>query len=237
MIEQSNFSLAHDFSVPEAQRLADLTGILLDLEAVEQLCSRLMAEVDAMKARPLLEVHVIGGEPEERRSVPNVGLEDWLFRDSLFAAAVVRYMRTHGTGVRYGIPVEWIGALPQSLQNGHKYLKNLRDKFIAHSVSALEDNQVQVFVRASDPYPSGVTGVSISPGRFYGGGDNDIALLQALVTSLRAKVKEEIRLETETVLSFARSLPRSVIQARGTEEGPLPFPIDRHAGLKREKFR
>lgn len=236
MIDQRNFSLAHEFSVPEAQRLADLTGIILDLEAVEKICSRLVAEVDAMKARPLLEVAVIGGELEERRSVPNVGLEDWLFRDSLFAAAVMRYMRTHGTGVRYGIPVEWVEALPQPLQNGHKYLKNLRDKFIAHSVNALEDNQVQVFVRASDPNPSGVTGVSVSPGRFYGGGDKDIALLRSLVTSLMAKVKEEIRLETEIVLSFARSLPRSVIEGRGTEEKPLPFPIDRYAERRRKKF-
>lgn len=111
-------STRFDFSLLVAQRLSDLTGIKIDLEAVEKICNRLVAE----KVKRVLRAGDDG----------IAWMDEMFFSDALYAAAVVRFMRIHATGARTGIPGAWIDALPLALQAVHKHVKNLRDKFVAH---------------------------------------------------------------------------------------------------------
>lgn len=92
----------YDFSLPVAQRLSDLTGIKIDLQAVEKVCDRLFEERDKRALDPQGDI--------------NAFMDAVFYSDTLYAAAVVRFMRTQATGSRIGIPVEWIDVLPHHLR-------------------------------------------------------------------------------------------------------------------------
>jgi hypothetical protein len=124
-----------DFSIPEAQRLSDLTGVRSDLEAVGRICQRVQTSASNFGFEPGVNAVAF--------------IEERMLVADLVCAGIVRIMRTHGTGARAGIPAEWVDALPRDLVEAHSYFKKLRDKFIAHSVSPLEDNQVFAWVTAA----------------------------------------------------------------------------------------
>ena len=136
----------YDFSIPAAQKLSDLSGIKSDLEAVIRICARcekLTKEITFPEKK---------GGLEWFDEIQTVG--------DLAFAAVVRYGRTFNTGTRSGIPAAWITSLSSDLQKEHVYFKNLRDKYIAHSVNQLEDNQVFVMLSpqfSEDQRPTSIT--------------------------------------------------------------------------------
>jgi hypothetical protein len=197
-----------DFSIPEAQRLSDLTSVDSDLEVVIRLsnrCERLSAS--------LIEV------PE---SASLTWLDDIQALGDLMFAAVVRYGRTIATGVRQGIPKVWIEALSKESQQSHAYFKALRDKYIAHSVNQLEDNQVFVMLTpqfSEEQQPSNIT---VDKGRLVTLGGSDLARLRLLAEELRAVVSREIESETARLLAIARQMPVAQIKARGSDSTPIP---------------
>lgn len=198
----------YDFSLPVAQRLSDLTGIKIDLDAVEKICDRLFAERDKRVVTPDADI---------------AGYMDAMFySDALYAAAVVRFMRTHATGSRVGIPTAWVDALPDHLRAVYSHVKDLRDKFIAHPVAPLEDNQVFVYVKISGEGAGTVTDVNLDHGRILAGGGIDGFALGKLARALREKVEAEIEIEVARVLEAARAMPIAAIIKRGSEQVPVP---------------
>jgi hypothetical protein len=198
----------YDFSLPVAQRLSDLTGIKIDLEAVERICDRLFAERDKRVLDP--------------QGDTNAYMDAMFYSDTLYAAAVVRFMRTHATGSRIGIPAAWIDALPDHLRAVYSHVKYLRDKFIAHPVAPLEDNQVFIYVKISGEGAGTVTDVNLDHGRILAGGGIDGFALGKLAKSLHEKVESEIEIEVARVLEAARAMPISDIMKRGSEQVPVP---------------
>lgn len=201
-------SKRYDFSLPIAQRLSDLTGIQGDLEAVEKICARLVAEKDKRVLRP--------------DSDPLVYMDAMFYADALYAAAVVRFMRTHATGSRIGISAAWIKALPEPLQRVYTHVKTLRDKFIAHPIAPLEDNQVFVYVQETGENAGTVTHVNLDHGRVLHGGGVDGFALGELAKALRAMVVSEVEVEVARVLEAARAMPIADIIKRGSEQVPVP---------------
>src|SRR5215470_14064927 len=132
-----------DFSVKEAQRLADLTGIQRDLEATEKFCDRFLAEAEIFFNR--------GSESTADKSE---------LLDAFCTAAIVRYGRSFTSGVRVGVPPEVIQSLPQEQQESHRFFLNLRDKWVAHSVNAFEEDQVVLYLTPEERGPRRVAGVS-----------------------------------------------------------------------------
>ncbi|OAI63871.1 hypothetical protein RSP795_06680 [Ralstonia solanacearum] len=198
----------YDFSLPVAQRLSDLTGIKIDLQAVEKVCDRLFEERDKRVLDPQGDI--------------NAFVDAVFYSDTLYAAAVVRFMRTQATGSRIGIPVEWIDALPGHLRAVYSHVKDLRDKFIAHPVAPLEDNQVLVYVKISGEEAGTVTDVNLDHGRMLTGGGVDGFALGKLAKALREKVESEIDIEAARVLEAARAMPITDIIKRGCEQVAVP---------------
>ena len=210
-----------DFCIPEAKWLSDLTGIRNDLEAVVRVCDRIQRDESKFKFEPGVDAVAM--------------MEERILASDLVCAAIVRLMRTHGTGVRSGIPAAWLGDLPIDLRNAHSYFKNLRDKFIAHSVNPLEDNQVFAWVKGYRTSEAHVTRIDASPGRFLPGSD-DAALLKRLANSLLERVSHELETESARLLAIARELSIDEVCKRGTEELPVPEPA-KHAGSGRPPFQ
>ncbi len=198
----------YDFSIPEAQRLADLSGIDSDLEAVIRICTRcenLMAQ---------------SGNPSEEKGL--AWWDDIQAISDLVFASVVRYGRTFASGVRQGIPPDWITTLPEPLQGSHSYFKALRDKFIAHSVNQLEDNQVFVMLTPQFSEHQEPTHITVDRGHLLTPPQGKIKELATLAEALRKIVATEIVSETSRLLAIARQLPIDEIRARTTESLPIP---------------
>jgi hypothetical protein len=221
MFTPEELTTRFDFCVPQAKWLSDLTGVQSDLNAVARICERVQSDARKFKFEPGVNAVAM--------------MEERMLAADLVCAAIVRFMRTHGTGVRSGIPAAWLDELPIGLVTAHAYFKNLRDKFIAHSVNPLEDNQVFAWVRGYGTSGAQVTHVNASPGRYLPGAD-DAALLGRLTNSLLARVSQEIEAESARLLEIARRLSIDEVCKRGTEELPIPEPA-KHAGSGRPPFK
>lgn len=198
----------YDFSIPEAQRLSDLTGVDVDLEATVRICERCDRLIDEMAA------------PPEGNPLP--WWDDFQALGDLMFAAVVRYGRTFNSGVRQGIPQDWLDSLSEVLRESHLYFKALRDKYIAHSVSKLEDNQVFVMLSPQFSEQQEPSHVTVDRGRLLGISKNDIERLKTLAGALRTRVGTEIDAECKRLLEIARGMPIEEIRARTTESVPIP---------------
>jgi hypothetical protein len=198
----------YDFSIPEAQRLSDLSGIDSDLEAVLRICTRCEK---LMKEMP---------PPVEGPGM--VWWEEVQALGDLMFAAVVRYGRTLSTGAREGVPAAWINSLPEALRKSHAYFKALRDKYIAHSVNQLEDNQVFVMLTPQFAEQQEPTHITVDRGHLITIGLQDLGHLVSLVHALREVVATEVESETSRVLAIARAMPIEEIKARSTESVAIP---------------
>ena len=208
-----------DFSVPEAQLLADLKGVEVDLVATEQICDRFLVEMEKYKLT--------------KKTLADFVLSDALYFDALFSAAVVRYGRTLSSSVRRGIPGSSVEALDPELRTEHQYFKDLRDKSIAHSVSPLEDNQVVLFIACEETGTKGITGVEVFPARVFHSGSRDILRLKRLANAIREKVAQEISAESDRVLQFARSMPLEPLYEQRAIKSFVPTKQDAHRVRRR----
>lgn len=195
-----------DLSIKETQWLADLHGIENDLRDVVRLCNKCLEMMQAL-------------------APPNSNPTEWLDKSWLSGeisfAAVVKYGRTFGSGVRSSIPSSWITRLQPMYQEKHRYFKNLRDKFIAHSVNAFEDNQVFAYLHPQFE-PVGVKSITVDTGRYVSMSSGDVANLKKIAETLRKMARYEIAVETDRVLKFAKSMPLPELLNRATENRPIP---------------
>ena len=211
----------YDFSIPEAQRLSDLTGVDVDLEATVRICERCDRLINELVAPP--------------EGNPLTWWDDFQALGDLMFAAVVRYGRTFNSGVRQGIPQEWLGSSEKNLAESHLYFKALRDKYIAHSVSQLEDNQVFVILTPQFSEQQEPSHVTVDRGRLLGISKKDIQLLKTLANTLRKKLATEIDIESNRLLEIARGMPIEQIRTRTTES--VPIPSSKAAFKVRSKFK
>jgi len=113
------------------------------------------------------------------------------------------------SGVRHGIRSEQIARLPQDMQSLHSFFKDLRDKFVAHSVNPFESS----FVTASICEEKG----ELLPIRSVSAGHSRIMLtgataydLARLVDAVKAIIAEDVREEEDRLLAHLQSLPIEV---------------------------
>ena len=198
----------YDFSIPEAQRLSDRTGVDVDLESVVRMCSRCIRLINETAPPP--------------ENNPMSWWDDLQALGDLMFAAIVRYGRTFNSGVRKGIPQNWIDALPEELRTSHAYFKALRDKFIAHSVNQLEDNQVFVMLTPQFSEIQEPSHITVDRGRLLGISKEDTVNLKVLAEALRSRLSIEMEAESNRLLELARGMSVDQIRARSTESAPIP---------------
>ena len=172
-----------DFQVPEAQRLADLTGVAHDLEVAANMC----------------------GVYLDYRDRGDIG--DLWQKQALSISAVTMYMRTATSGVRQGVTENHIAQLDPHHQAFHKYIKALRDKWVAHSVNALEETRVVVYPVPEGRGERGITQVTTQHRFTCSLSFDDANQLIVLAQELKRLVDSEIEDEKARLLEYARSLP------------------------------
>jgi hypothetical protein len=171
------------FENKEAQRLADLNGITYDLHLVGSICDQFLQIEN------------------------NFSTESSLISQCLFISAVVTYGRTLNSGVRSGVTRQQIEQLPIELQEQHQYFKDIRDKFIAHSVNAFEENCVKIYLTPEERGERSVSSIGLGHSRVIALSHQDMQSLKNLAAIVLAIVKYEMKYEEDRLLQFARSLP------------------------------
>jgi hypothetical protein len=77
----------------------------------------------------------------------DVSSADYLLADALAAAAVIRYSRAFGEGARdHRLHIDSLPNITSAERSTHSLIKGIRDKHVAHAVSAMETNSIYVGV-------------------------------------------------------------------------------------------
>jgi hypothetical protein len=199
-------------SLPEAKLYLDLSGIASDLREVQKLCAR------------FLEKHAASMEP------------DWDDLEVLCIAAIIRYGRTFGTGVRGAVPPLMVSDLDDADQIAHPFFKNLRDKWVAHSVNSFECNQLIVRLAPMKASGPGVVDVVVQETRVTSLGPQDMARLKLLATNLLAIVERRIAVERVQVTATVRAMDLCSLYAL-PDALPPELPGNHVAGKQRKPQR
>lgn len=179
-----------DLQIPEAERLADLAGILWDLQRAREFAQLLAAEFAAPK--------------------PNWGLAE-----PLSIAAVVMYSRPFMGGVRLRLGEDDLKGLTAEQRAAHEHLRAYRDKHVAHSVNVFEENIPRANYCVERVREESITGISYGSGRIVSLSGADLNALTDLATALEAHVRALITTEQERLLPIVRGMPLETVLAGG----------------------
>ena len=193
-----------DLRIPEAQLLADLTGIKVDLERARDTAMQLQKVMSSEKP-------------------------DWSLVEPLSVAAAVAYSRPFGTGVRSRLGEDDLSMLNPGQREAHDHLRAYRDKHIAHSVNSFENNNPRAQYCMERVQDEGITGVSCSHGRVSSLGTSDIANIGELTAILIEQVERRIKDEQARLLEKVRAMPLDEVLAGGQGAFQIDHttPIDR----------
>ena len=181
--------------IPEAQTFGDLAGIIRDLGTVIQFCDLLVSAYDA--------------------SPPQYELVD-----ALSTAAVIRYCRCFGSGVRAKLAAESIEALAPFYSQLHSYFFELRQKHLAHSVNEFEANHVAV-VLPDDTFGANAVEITLLGGRVAGLDRPTAVHLKRLATIVQRAANDELDTERARLIQLLAPLSREQIS-----QFPEPPPFE-----------
>lgn len=135
-----------------ASEFEDLHGISRDLEMARKLC---------LIAKDL-------GNDDANKEVAV---------DGLLSAALIRYMRCFSSGVRSHLKSEDMEELGDEVIEAHNFLKDFRDKHLAHSVNHYEDCYANVDLHFNDGLLEKIYGLLLDSSRAILNNGNEFALL------------------------------------------------------------
>ena len=197
-----------DLHIPEAARLADLSGILWDLRQAQGFAKLLESEFGGAK--------------------PN-----WQLVEPLSIAAAVMYSRPFLGGVRHRLGEEDLKILTLEQRHAHDHLRAYRDKHVAHSVNPLEENIPRANYCTERVKEEGITGISYGGGRVVSLSGPDVAAIIELTTLLQGHIQSQIAAEQARLLPIVRSLPLEQILAGGQKA----FVVDARAKVAEKRKR
>lgn len=176
--------------IPEAATLADLSGISWDLRCTREFAELLVDEFSAEK--------------------PNFKVVE-----SLSIAITVTYSRSFASGVRSRLENADLAILSTEQRAAHDYLRAYRDKHVAHSVNAFEENRPRVSYCLERVKEEGITGITCGGRRIVGLSSVDLENVIKLTTILQAYVDAKITKEQERLLVIVRNMPLEEVLAGG----------------------
>lgn len=179
-----------DLNIPEGALLADLNGVSIDLESAKEMAQTLLKEM----------------ESEE----PN-----WQLVEPYSIAIAVRYSRPFVTGVRTRLGEKELSILTPEQRAAHERLRAYRDKHVAHSVNAFEENLPRANYCAERVHDEGITAVSCGHGRVAGLSPADLNNVIELSTLLRMHVEDLMSDEKARLLAIVKAIPIETVLAGG----------------------
>lgn len=178
--------------IPEAARLADLTGIEWDLERAQKYAQQMKTMLEA--------------DP------PNYS---WI--EPLSTAALISYCRAFVTGVRAPLRHEVDETFNAEQIGKHELIRALRDKHVAHSVNSFEESLPTARYWIERVEEEGITAISQSHSRVIGLSSFDIETLIDLTEVMLERVRAEMDSEKTRLLEIVRGIPLEQILAMGSE--------------------
>lgn len=179
-----------DLTIPEASLLADLHGVAADLSRAREYAELL---IEQFKTQP-----------------PN-----WRLVEPLSTAMTVAYARAFSGGVRYHLREDDLEGLSSEQRSIHQFLRDYRDKHVAHSVNAFEENIVRANYCIERVHAEGITGIGYGGSRVASLGGDKITGLIAIATHLESKVRTRIAQEEKRLLEIVRAMPLEEVLAGG----------------------
>lgn len=175
-----------EIKIKEVGHLADLRALEVELDMAMKLCDR-------------------------ARKIQIDTNDDAIFVDGLVTAALVKYVRCfQSTGKRYGLSLENIESLPKDFIEAHNYLKDLRDKHVAHSVNGYEHCYVSAYIEIEDGVRKPFTALMPGSERVILGANEAFAIYE--LSKEVSKIVVGLRIaEERRVLAIVNSLPEEVI--------------------------
>ena len=170
-----------ELDLPEAADLADLTGVRYDLDSARNLARRLKK--------------LLGSRQYDSELV-----------DALTTAILVRYSRSFVTGVRKRLKDDALGMLTDEQRKKHDQLRAWRDKHIAHSVNAFEENRPVARYWVERVRDEGFVSVECNQTKVIGLGEADLDDVIELTTTLLTYVDAHLATEKTRVLGIVRSM-------------------------------
>lgn len=198
-------SLAQELPVvehdcPEARRLADLISLHRDLRFCCEVLKRLL--------------DVIEGE------------QDAILQQALWSAALVSYARCFASGKRLGLTEDVFSDLQGDPVDLHRYLKNQRDKYVAHSVNPFEDVRVGVVLASPENGPRGVIGTMNLIGSLVSDTADSVRQFGALAAHALNFVAKQTKDAETKYKAVARSLDLDDLYSRSRPRFVAPGPDD-----------
>jgi hypothetical protein len=186
-----------EIDLPEAADLADLTGIQVDLQTARRFAQIL-------------------------RNIFQAERPDWDLVDPLSTAILVRYSRPFVKGVRRWLGDEALRALSPAQRAKHEHLRLFRDKHIAHSVNAFEDNQPVARYWVERVREEGITTVECNHTRISGLSSADLEAVIELTAAMLAYVDENLKAEKARMLEIVRGIPVQEVLSSKRKNPRLP---------------
>jgi hypothetical protein len=173
--------------IPEAQALADLRGVGVDLETASRFAQRCMAAMSKQV--------------------------EWDLIEPLSTATLAVYARPFSTGVRKWKWQEALSVLNEGQRSWHIYLMDIRNKHIAHSANAFEENQPIARYWVERVHEQGIEAIECSARRVVGLSADDLDAVIELTAVLGAKVNSLEDAEKARLLAIVRAMPLGEVLA------------------------
>ena len=175
-----------EFHIPEASKLADLTGIRHDLESARTLATEL---------KVLLEDLLQHGKANSN------------ILDALTTATLIRYFRPFSKGIRRRLDISEIGTITPLLHKKHEHLRAFRNKYLAHSVNAYEQNRPVARYVEERMDTEGVNAVECHHTRVIAMSPQEVDDAIELTTCILRYLDDIIETEKKHVLEKIRLVP------------------------------
>lgn len=195
-----------DLDIPEGALLADLNGVFIDLQKARDLAKVLKNELQS-----------------ERKK--------WEIIEPYSIAIAVIYSRSFVTGVRARLTEVDLSKMNAEQRSAHDRLRAYRDKHVAHSVNALEENVPRANFCVDRVQVEGITSISCSHGRVAGLSIADLDNLIELATLMIGHVEQLMSEEKAKLLSIVKAMPLESVLARGRKG----FAVDHNTRLDKTR--
>ena len=133
---------------------------------------------------------------------------------ALIEAAVVRYGRLFGSGGRRTAApwADMVAELPEELRGFHEFIKDLRDKHVAHSISQWEQNNVSVLVAVHADGSRVIQSVSSQSLRVVPLNRDMIVEFRRLIDALHEVVRRRMDEERSVLLARVREVDPTTLE-------------------------
>jgi hypothetical protein len=179
-----------DLHIPEAKLVADLHGIATDLHRAHEFAKLLVEQLTGDTASSQLV------EP-------------------LSIATVVTYARAFAGGVRHILKEDDLKVLTDEQRDLHQFLRDYRDKHIAHSVNEFEENIARAYYCQERVASEGITSIGYGGGRLVSLSGKEAQAVIEIITALEVHIHSQIKAEEERLLPIVRTMPLEEVLAGG----------------------